>query len=51
MNIHHRHGKIVSVTTYRDYLVAVTEDGSVWAGCGELLSPDFVWKLTSVGFT
>ncbi len=36
--------RIISVATYREYLVAVCEDGSVWVGEGELLSPDFLWK-------
>lgn len=36
--------KFISIATYRDGLVALAEDGSIWVGTGDLLTLEFTWS-------
>lgn len=40
-------GKIISIICYHNMLVAVCDDGSLWACDGDLFSSDLTWTLKS----
>lgn len=42
-------GKIVSITYYHDYLVAVCVDGSLWATQGDLFDERLTWRCFQSG--